>query len=76
MSHSKRVFPAIVLFLCLAIAGPLRAADSVALENTKAGTTTWQLTNPASMSGANSTRASDYAVAEIQGYASRTTKMM
>ena len=59
--------------ICLSLAVPVRAADSIATENAKPGTGLWQLTNPASMYGSNSTNASDYAIAEIQGYASRTS---
>jgi hypothetical protein len=59
--------------VCLNAAAPLRAADSVAVENTKVGTTAWQLTNPASMWGVNSLNPSDYANVEIQGYASRAS---
>src|SRR4051812_41992187 len=63
----------LVLFGCLCIGSRLRAADSIAVENAKPGTTAWQLTNPAAMPGVNSTAASDYAAPEIQGYASRTS---
>src|SRR5438105_2964375 len=58
---------------CLGIAGPVHAADSVATENAKPGTSAWQLTNPATMYSVNDTNASDYAVAEIQGYASKAS---
>jgi hypothetical protein len=63
------------LFLCACLnaAAPLRAADSVALENTKPGTTLWKLTNPANMYGDNDLNSADYALAEIQGYASLTS---
>jgi hypothetical protein len=63
----------LLICLCLALAGAVRAADSVAIENAKPGTTAWQLTNPASMFGVNSTNPADYAVAEIQGYASKAS---
>ncbi len=49
------------------------AADSVAVENTKPGTTDWKLNNPATMYGDNDLNPSDYARAEIQGYASLTS---
>ena len=70
---AKRCLRYLLPCVYLALSGAVRAADSVAVENAKPGTGAWQLTNPASMSGANSTVASDYAVAEIQGYASRTS---
>src|SRR5207302_8583883 len=70
---AKRSLRYLLPCIYLGLAGAVRAADSVAVENAKPGTSTWQLTNPASMSGANSTVASGYAVAEIQGYASRTS---
>src|SRR5438105_12325771 len=70
---AKRSLRYLLPCICLGLAGAVRAADSVAVENAKPGTSTWQLTNPASMTGANSTIASGYAVAEIQGYASKTS---
>ena len=70
---AKRSLRYLLPCICLGLAGAVRAADSVAVENAKPGTSAWQLTNPASMTGANSTVASDYAFAEIQGYASRTS---
>src|SRR5438128_1047365 len=60
------------LLLCTLFPLQLQAADSVAVENAKPGTSAWQLANPASMYG-SSLNASDYANAEIQGYASRTS---
>jgi hypothetical protein len=61
------------LFLCICLGGRLYAADSVAVENTRPGTSAWQLTNPANMWGVGSTNPADYAVAEIQGYGSRAS---
>jgi hypothetical protein len=46
-------FTTLLFCIRLNVAAPLRAADSVAVENTKPGTTLWQLTNPASMYGDN-----------------------
>jgi hypothetical protein len=69
--HFKYLLQALVFSICCNVAVQLHAADSVAVENTKPGTALWQLSNPASMWGVNSTNASDYANAEIQGYASR-----
>ena len=63
----------LLLSICIYATASLRAADSVAVENTKLGTTAWQLTNPASMLGTNDLNAADYANAEIQGYASLTS---
>ncbi len=45
----------------------------MAVENTKPGTTAWQLTNPATMFQSNDLNPADYANAEIQGYASLTS---
>ena len=70
---AKRCLRYLLPCVYLGLSGAVRAADSVAVENAKPGTSAWQLTNPASMTGANSTVASDYAIAEIQGYASRTS---
>src|SRR6267378_3095375 len=72
-SHFQYLLKALALCICFNVAVQLHAADSVATENTKPGTVLWQLSNPASMYGTNSTNASDYANAEIQGYASRTS---
>jgi hypothetical protein len=72
-THPRRVLRALAFCICLPSAFPLLAADSIATENAKPGTDSWQLTNPASMFGSESTNASDYAVAEIQGYASKTS---
>jgi hypothetical protein len=73
MSHLHRLLPALVLCFCLNIAAPLHAADSVALENAKAGTTAWQLTSPATQGTTNDLNTADYANVEIQGYASLTS---
>src|SRR5260370_34253958 len=72
-THLRYLLRALPLCVCLGLAVPLHAADSVATENTKPGTALWQLANPATMYGVNSTNASDYANAEIQGYASRAS---
>src|SRR5260370_21073594 len=72
-SHLYRLLRTLLLCICLNMAVPLRAADSVAVENTKPGTTLWQLTNPATMYGDNDLNPSHYAIAEIQGYASLTS---
>ena len=71
--HLRHLLQPLLLCICLNVAVPLRAADSVAVENTKPGTTLWQLQNPATMSGDNDINPSDYALAEIQGYASLTS---
>ncbi len=72
-SRCWHLFKVLLLCICLALPVPVRAADSVLIENLRLGTSSWQLTNPASMWGVNSLNPSDYAVAEIQGYASRTS---
>jgi hypothetical protein len=72
-SHLHCLLRTLCLCICLNVAVPLRAADSVAVENTKPGTTSWQLTNPANMYGNNVLDPSHYALAEIQGYASLTS---
>jgi hypothetical protein len=72
-SHLYCLVLALFLCICLNTAAPLQAADSVAVENTKPGTTAWQLTNPATMFTSNDLNPADYANAEIQGYASLTS---
>ena len=61
---SNSVFAPIVLFFCLAVclilAPEARAPNPVELENMKAGTSSWELTNPATAH-------------EIEGYASLTS---
>jgi N,N-dimethylformamidase beta subunit-like protein/quinohemoprotein amine dehydrogenase alpha subunit-like protein len=69
-----RLLGTLFLFICWNLAAaPLHAADSVAVENTKPGTTAWQLTNPATQGTTNDLNAADYANVEIQGYASLTS---
>jgi hypothetical protein len=72
-SHLFRLLPALFLFLCFNLAAPLHAADSVAVENAKTGTTAWQLTNPTTQGTTNDLNSGDYANVEIQGYASLTS---
>jgi hypothetical protein len=72
-SHLHCLLRTLFLCICLNTVAPLHAADSVAVENTKPGTTAWQLTNPATMFVSNDLNPVDYANAEIQGYASRTS---
>jgi hypothetical protein len=69
----QRLIKAVAFVLCFNIVVPLHAADSVAVENAKAGTSDWQLTHPANMWGSGSTDPNTYANVEIQGYASRTS---
>src|ERR1700739_311270 len=69
----QRLIKAVAFVLCFNIVVPLHAADSVAVENAKAGTSDWQLTYPANMWGSDSTDPNTYANVEIQGYASRTS---
>src|SRR5438132_1088630 len=71
-THRRWLLRALPLCICLQ-ALPLQAADSIATENARPGTGLWQLTNPASMNGVNSTNAADYAAVEIQGYGSRAS---
>jgi N,N-dimethylformamidase beta subunit-like protein/F5/8 type C domain-containing protein/putative Ig domain-containing protein len=68
----RRAFWLKALLLCIVAPAQLYGADSVAVENAKPGTTQWQLTNPAEMYR-ESLNPGDYANAEIQGYASRTS---
>ncbi len=72
-SHLFRLLPVLFLCFCLNLAAPVHAADSVAVENAKAGTTAWQLTNPATEGTNNDLNTADYANVEIQGYASLTS---
>lgn len=72
-SVCQTLVKAVLLCVCLSVSGQLYAADSVAVENQKPGTSQWQLTSPASMWGTNSLDPNTYANVEIQGYASQTS---
>lgn len=69
----QRVIKAVAFCLCFNIVVQLHAADSIAVENAKPGTSLWQLTYPANMWGSGSSDPNVYANVEIQGYASRTS---
>ena len=67
--YFRRLVQAVALCVCFHTVVQLHAADSVAVENAKAGTSDWQLTYPANMWGSGSTDPNTYANVEIQGYA-------
>ena len=69
----QRLIKVVVVCICFNTVVQLHAADSVAVENAKPGTSDWQLTHLANMWGSGSTDPNVYANVEIQGYASRTS---
>jgi hypothetical protein len=46
LPRCRHPFKAPLLCICLALPAPVRAADSVLIENSRLGTSSWQLTNP------------------------------